>query len=87
MSQQHILRTLQRNRLQPSSAIPCRILQRRFVSTEGQPKLTGAADNAFNRERQAVKAHAAATSSKFMSVLGPIKFTHSNLDLWRKLSI
>ncbi|MCJ1288117.1 Cytochrome c oxidase subunit 6A, mitochondrial [Xylographa opegraphella] len=26
------------------------------------PPLTGAADNAFNRERQAVKAHAAATS-------------------------
>ena len=28
------------------------------------PPLTGAADNAFNRERQAVKAHAAATSGK-----------------------
>ena len=36
--------------------------QRRFASTEG--KLTGAADNAFNRERAAVKAHAAATSGE-----------------------
>ncbi|MCJ1255861.1 Cytochrome c oxidase subunit 6A, mitochondrial [Lignoscripta atroalba] len=38
-------------------------LQRRFASSEG-PALTGPADNAFNRERQAVKAHAAATSGK-----------------------
>jgi hypothetical protein len=37
-------------------------LQRRFASTEG--KLTGPADNAFNRERQAVKNHAAATSGE-----------------------
>ncbi|KAI4195691.1 MAG: hypothetical protein LQ350_007048 [Teloschistes chrysophthalmus] len=32
-------------------------VQRRFVSDEF-PKLTGAADNAFNRERMAVKKHA-----------------------------
>lgn len=38
-----------------------RTLQRRFLSLE-EPPLTGAADNAFNRERRAVKAHAAATS-------------------------
>ena len=37
--------------------------QRRLAHVEGPP-LTGAADNAFNRERQAVKAHAAATSGK-----------------------
>ncbi|MCJ1486544.1 Cytochrome c oxidase subunit 6A, mitochondrial [Schaereria dolodes] len=36
-------------------------LQRRLASSDGPP-LTGTADNAFNRERQAVKAHAAATS-------------------------
>ncbi|KAI9879352.1 MAG: Cytochrome c oxidase subunit 6A, mitochondrial [Pleopsidium flavum] len=35
--------------------------QRRFASTEA-PKLTGPQDNPFNRERQAVKGHAAATS-------------------------
>ena len=38
-------------------------IQRRLAHAEGPP-LTGAADNAFNRERQAVKAHAAATSGK-----------------------
>ncbi|MCJ1235957.1 Cytochrome c oxidase subunit 6A, mitochondrial [Varicellaria rhodocarpa] len=36
-------------------------IQRRLASSN-TPPLTGAADNAFNRERQAVKAHAAATS-------------------------
>lgn len=41
--------------------------QLRSASTNHMPggsgnKLTGAADNAFNRERAAVKAHAAATS-------------------------
>ncbi|WEW57502.1 Cytochrome c oxidase subunit 6A [Emydomyces testavorans] len=35
-------------------------LRRRFVSTDG--KLSGLPDNKFNRERAAVKAHAAATS-------------------------
>ncbi|EAS35050.1 cytochrome c oxidase subunit VIa [Coccidioides immitis RS] len=34
--------------------------RRRFVSTDG--KLSGVPDNKFNRERAAVKAHAAATS-------------------------
>ncbi|EXJ81831.1 cytochrome c oxidase subunit 6a [Capronia coronata CBS 617.96] len=42
-------------------------LQRRFASApaapgQGSSKLVGTADNAFNRERAAVKAHAAATS-------------------------
>ena len=37
-------------------------LQRRLASNDGQPPLTGAADNAFNRERRAVKNHAAATA-------------------------
>jgi cytochrome c oxidase subunit 6a len=37
-------------------------LQRRFASHEIE--LKGAADNAFNRERAAVKAHAAATSGE-----------------------
>lgn len=38
--------------------------QRRLASSEGQPPLTGAADNAFNRERLAVKKHAAESSGK-----------------------
>lgn len=47
-----------RNVFQPS----CRhATPRRFASGE-MPKLTGAADNAFNRERMAVKQHAAASS-------------------------
>ncbi|MCJ1337690.1 Cytochrome c oxidase subunit 6A, mitochondrial [Bachmanniomyces sp. S44760] len=41
-------------------AVPKHTLQRRFASE--QPALKGPEDNAFNRERQAVKAHAAATS-------------------------
>ena len=39
-------------------------LQRRLASSQGQPPLTGAADNAFNRERLAVKQHAAESSGK-----------------------
>lgn len=37
--------------------------QRRFASTESSG-FTGAQDNAFNRERKAVKDHAAATSGQ-----------------------
>ena len=49
-----------------------RSTQRRFESGvpsppgQGSTKLVGAADNAFNRERAAVKAHAAATSGKVL---------------------
>lgn len=47
-------------------------LQRRLASDHATPaeggKLTGNADNAFNRERAAVKAHAAATSGEFTRV-------------------
>ena len=39
-------------------------LQRRFASS-GEPPLTGAADNAFNRERRAVKQHAAESSGEW----------------------
>ena len=39
------------------------LFQRRFASHDSQ-KLTGPADNAFNRERMAVKQHAAETSGK-----------------------
>lgn len=41
-------------------------VQRRFASTDGLP-LEGAMDNAFNRERQAVKAHAAKSAGEFSS--------------------
>lgn len=49
---------------------------RRWASSEGSG-LQGAADNAFNRERQAVKDHAAATSGTYpLSSLPP----KSNLE-------
>jgi cytochrome c oxidase subunit 6a len=41
--------------------------QRRFAST-GSSGLHGAEDNAFNRERLAVKEHAAATSGEFKAM-------------------
>ncbi|KAJ9620343.1 hypothetical protein H2204_012312 [Knufia peltigerae] len=53
-------------------------LQQRFASTHPSPpgqagsKLVGAQDNAFNRERAAVKAHAAATSD-LQSSMNPRK--------------
>ncbi|KAL8922206.1 MAG: hypothetical protein Q9172_003667 [Xanthocarpia lactea] len=47
-----------RHALKPSLRNP---VQKRLASGE-MPKLTGAADNAFNRERMAVKQHAAASS-------------------------
>ncbi|KAL9006142.1 MAG: hypothetical protein Q9188_001111 [Gyalolechia gomerana] len=61
---------IQRPTLQRISALPTRYavtpsvrntVQRRLASGE-MPKLKGAADNAFNRERLAVKQHAAASS-------------------------
>ena len=44
-------------------------LQRRFVSHE-PPKLTGAMDNAFNRERLAVKQHAAQSAGMHLCSVG-----------------
>lgn len=44
-------------------SIPRNAVQRRFASGE-VPKLTGAADNAFNRERMAVKQHAGESAGK-----------------------
>ena len=42
-----------------------RQLGRRQLHGAGESGLQGAADNAFNRERAAVKEHAAGTSGKF----------------------
>lgn len=61
--------------------------QRRFASDKTE--LTGVADNAFNRERAAVKAHAAATSGMYMpptSTQSLFSLTPPQ-DLWRRLSI
>jgi cytochrome c oxidase subunit 6a len=41
---------------------------KRFTSGIGEKGLQGAADNAFNRERQAVKDHAAGTSGMLSSL-------------------
>jgi hypothetical protein len=76
-------------------------IRRRFASAaEEQPKLSGAKDNAFNRERAAVKAHAAATSGQQTPSPSLLKHKHAtrcpssgptdadvSADLWRKLSI
>ena len=44
-------------------------IQRRFAHEELKlPKLEGPMDNAFNRERQAVKAHAAASTGMRMPI-------------------
>ena len=55
-----------------------------------QVKLEGVADNAFNRERAAVKAHAQATSGEWASMT-PSSLVEGLLicgaDLWRRLSI
>jgi len=59
--------------------------QRRFASTESSA-FHGAEDNAFNRERQAVKDHAAATSGMLPALRG-ISDADLFADLWRKLSI
>jgi hypothetical protein len=59
--QRTFLRASQRATQQLRSPVLRSNLQRRFASTE---KLSGPADNAFNRERQAVKHHAAETSGK-----------------------
>ena len=63
-----------------------RQLGRRQAS--GGSTLHGAADNAFNRERAAVKDHAAATSGKHQSTLHLSDLVLTQFpDLWRKLSI
>ena len=66
--QRTILRASQRAGQPLRSPVLRSTIQRHFASGEGV-KLTGPADNAFNRERQAVKQHAAATSgtSDFVS--------------------
>ncbi|KAH8428990.1 cytochrome c oxidase subunit VIa [Aspergillus melleus] len=59
--QRNILRLAQRSAQQTRSAPVRAAVQRRFNSTEGS-KFPWAVDNEFNREREAVKHHAAATS-------------------------
>ncbi|KAL8772024.1 MAG: hypothetical protein Q9209_002689 [Squamulea sp. 1 TL-2023] len=59
-------------------------VQRRLASGE-MPKLTGAADNAFNRERMAVKQHAAASSDlwrKLVAVPALILASINAKNLW-----
>jgi cytochrome c oxidase subunit 6a len=60
-----MIRTSQRFASQLRSPAIRTPFQRRFASTEGSA-FTGAEDNAFNRERKAVKDHAAATSGSSM---------------------
>lgn len=77
--QRNILRLAQRSAQQTRSAPVRAAVQRRFNSTEGS-KFPWAVDNEFNREREAVKHHAAATSGMFCTQLGcsqPTKVTGS----------
>ncbi|KAH8589564.1 cytochrome c oxidase subunit VIa [Bisporella sp. PMI_857] len=60
MMSQRSLRISQRFASQLRAPAVRQTVQRRLASTESS--FQGAADNAFNRERQAVKEHAAATS-------------------------
>ena len=63
MLSRQILRAPQRASQQTRSPILRQTLQRRFASNE-PTKLTGPMDNAFNRERMAVKQHAAESAGK-----------------------
>ncbi|KAI4157416.1 MAG: hypothetical protein L6R39_000698 [Caloplaca ligustica] len=85
MSQRHILQRWLtspiRHALTPSIR---NVVPRRFASGE-MPKLTGAADNAFNRERMAIKHHAAASSDlwrKFVAVPALILASINAKILW-----
>jgi cytochrome c oxidase subunit 6a len=68
-------------------------VQRRFESSADKlplpgKKLVGPQDNAFNRERAAVKAHAAATSSMSRTqVVREIFQLIGLIGLWRRLSL
>lgn len=63
MQRQTLIRTAQRLGQTSQSSLLRQTMQRRFAHEEIKlPKLEGPMDNAFNRERQAVKAHAAAST-------------------------
>ena len=63
------------------------LIQQRFASNI--PKLEGPLDNAFNRERLAVKAHAAESAGTILAEVCTmdIEGLHIDSDLWRKLCI
>ncbi|KAI9035432.1 cytochrome c oxidase subunit VIa [Aspergillus affinis] len=65
--QRNIFRLAQRSAQQTRFAPVRSTVQRRFNSTEGSSKFPWAVDNEFNREREAVQHHAAATSGMFPS--------------------
>ena len=71
LSQRSLVRTARSIELRSRTSTLRVSLQRRLAHSDGVrtdvPPLTGAADNAFNRERQAVKAHAAATSGNLFA--------------------
>ena len=62
--------------------------QRRFASNEESTKLVGPMDNAFNRERLAVREHAAHSAG--MAADSNTFTQHADIlriDLWRRLCI
>ena len=66
MLPQRSLLASQRFASQLRSPVVRQTIQRRLASTENSA-LNGAQDNAFNRERQAIKDHAAATSGEYLT--------------------
>lgn len=95
LSQRSVLRLSQRAAQQLRASPARNAVQRRFNSSE--PKLPWVVDNEFNRERAAVKEHAAATSGELRNISYGSRRLHmyhnASLliqclpDLWRKLSI
>jgi hypothetical protein len=93
--QRNMIRLSQRAGQQLRSAPVRSAVQRRFNSTETKPSWL--ADNEFNRERAAVKEHAAGTSGTYfldylvilywLETCRSPMLTQWPLDLWRKLSI
>lgn len=84
-----ILRASQLVSRQVRSPVFRNTLQQRFASNE-PTKLVGPMDNAFNRERLAVKQHAAASAGRPLPAFpaeSRLCADLRNLDLWRKLCI
>ncbi|KAL8708268.1 MAG: hypothetical protein Q9220_006845 [cf. Caloplaca sp. 1 TL-2023] len=62
MTQRHVFHRVSALARRQAGQIPLRNPVQRRLASGDMPKLTGTADNAFNRERMAVKQHAAASS-------------------------
>jgi hypothetical protein len=84
--QRQLLRGAPRFTAQLRSPVIRSVMQRRLASSTPQ-----AGENAFVRERKAVKEHAAATTGESPQTHALLELAEANLDvsteLWRKISI